>query len=87
MSDDSDEAVEYRSMRSRKERVWIYSPEDAVEHNIAWRLKKLDMQHEHPFDFEKDGCSFKYIMFSHGRLIYRVPIPVIEALQEEMNNG
>ena len=80
---DSDEIVNYRNMRSRRERIWIYSPEDAVAHKISWRLKKLDLQHEILFDFEKSGLEFQYFMFSHGRQVFRVPVPVVEALQGE----
>jgi len=80
---DSDEMVEYRNMRARRERIWIYSTEDAYEHKIAWRLKKLDLENEILFDFEKDDCKFDYFMFSHGRLVYRVPVPVVQALKGE----
>ena len=83
MSKDSDEIVEYRGMRSRRERIWIYSVEDAYEYKISWRLKKLDLEHEHLFDFEKDGYSFKYFMFSHGRQVFRVPVPIVQALKGE----
>ena len=83
MSKDSDEIVEYRGMRSRRERIWIYSVEDAYEYKISWRLKKLDLEHEILFDFEKDGLSFKYFMFSHGRQVFRIPAPVVQALQGE----
>ncbi len=81
MSKDSDEIVEYRGMRSRRERIWIYSVEDAYENKIAWRLKKLDLQHEHLFDFEKDGLEFQYFMFTHGREVFRIPVPIVQALQ------
>jgi len=83
MSEDNDETVEYRNMKARRERIWVYSVEDAYEYKIAWRLKKLDLEHEHLFDFEKDGYSFQYFMFSHGRLVYRVPVPVVQALKGE----
>lgn len=83
MTEEKEETIQYRNMRARRQRIWIYSTDDAYATEIAWRLKKLDLKHEHYFDFEKEGLIFQYIMFSHGEFIYRVPVPVIKALQGE----
>lgn len=78
-----DKIVKYRNMRARRERIWIYSPEDAYENKIAWGLKTIKLEYEHKFSFQEDGLAFEYIMFSHGNKVFRVPVAVIQALQGE----
>jgi len=83
MNDDNDKTVSYRNMRARRERIWIYSIDDAYKHNIAWSLRKLDLQHEFLFTFQEEDLEFEYIMFSHGHNVFRVPVAIIKALKGE----
>ena len=66
----------------RKERVWLYEPDDVYKFGFYKEVMNANLEHDHRFTMKEDGFEFEYFVLSNWKYVAKCPVQIIKWFQE-----